>query len=457
MVQKTSLSEQFPPSNSGMSGTGKRTFYAMVSRNPTSGASNNGAAWFDENTRGIMNIGYPSTRNPYAKSHINQNGDSTYAYADQIWGGVYSGTNEYPGSSSTSTWVNATNANGEFGNGMIDAFSDGTLQNIYSRQISTNVKHVLNACAINSDHLNRRLVYILYDGNIRVVDRLYGGYNCGIENSRDFAVPSLDTNMYGSASYDRKRKELTIISYVGSGGSYNCFTYSNVDFDTYPDPYEALNRPEVVRVAATLSLASSWGTNDNESYYSLKPITTDNGNVYVSVFFTSDRFALYRFTRSGTAAITGTYITGQSTTTSYGRDQGDDYGQRQITSRDGTSVATFCPYYYYGAGIRCYMIDKTNNTYTSYGNTSSGAGIQCVPYGDSSWLFWSTSNGYASNYSGAQFPAQYIKQGSGGFTNQNGCYYVPYYTGPNTTNYPGFTQVTDYMLLPSHVLGAKNT
>jgi hypothetical protein len=166
---------------------------------------------------------------------------------------------------------------------------------------------------------------------------------------------------------------------------------------------------------------------------------------------------LYRFTRSGTAAITATYTAGMSTTTSYGREQGVPHGQRMITSRDGTSVATFCPYYYYHCGIKCFMIDKTNNTYSTYANNNTTYGIQCVPYGDSSWNFWYAANGYASNYSGAYTQSQYIKQSTGGFAAQNGAYFVPYWTGPNTTNYPGFTQVVDYAVLPSHVLGAKNT
>jgi hypothetical protein len=105
------------------------------------------------------------------------------------------------------------------------------------------------------------------------------------------------------------------------------------------------------------------------------------------------------------------------------------------------------------------MIDKTNNTYTSYSQNGSSYGTMCTPYGDSSWIFYYGGNGYASNYTGAYIIDQYVKRGtaSGGHVSQNGCYYLPYYTGPNTTNYPGFTQVVDYVLLPSHVLGAKNT
>jgi hypothetical protein len=440
--------------DSGITGTGKRAYYAYLSRNTSTAWG--GCTWYGPNINSVFNTGYETTYGSPGPDHLSYIADSTHQYNSGVFQAI--GTNtETNTSSSSGYFLSGTNSCGEFGNAIVDAYSDGTLQPATCRSTGTEVKYYLNLAAINSDHLNKRIVYILRSGVIRAVDRLFGNYTYPMTNTRDFSVSSLNSTMTGSASYHRARKELTILSYVTSGGSFNCFTYQNVDFDTYPDPYVALNRPEVVRVDATLSLASSWSVNDSESYYNLKPITTDNGNVYVVVFFTSSSQTLYRFTRSGTTAITGTYITAHSTTTAYGRDQGDYYGQRQITSRDGTSVAVFCPYYYYASGIKCFMIDKTNNTYTVYAQNGTSYGVSCMPYGDSSWGFWYNGNSYSSNYSGGYMIAQYIKRSTGGFVDQGGAYYAPYHPGPNTTNYPGMTQVTDYMLLPSHVLGAKNT
>jgi hypothetical protein len=454
MPQITSLSSNFPTlKDSGITGSGKRAYYAMLSRNTSTVW--HGAAFYDRSFRSVFNTGSTGASSVLGPSQIVYNHTSTYQHRESIWESVAS-TASPPNQSGTSNYVNSTNAAGEFGNAMIDAYSDGTINNIYGRQYG-NGKHISNACAINSDHLNKRIVYILYNGNIFAVDRLYGSYNSCMENTGSFAVSSLNTNMQGSASYHRARKELTILNYVATGGSFNCFTYQNVDFDTYPDPYIALNRPGVTRVDATLSLASNWAVNNSESYYNLKPITTDNGNVYVSVFFTQNNFSLYRFTRSGTSAITGTYITNQSVTTSYGLDQAINYGQRQITSRDGTSVATFCPYYYYGCGVRCYMIDKTNNTYTAYGNADTSYGIQCMPYEDNGWVFYYAGNTYPASYNGGYMIGSYTRIPTGGHRSDtivSGGYF-PYFTIPNTTNYPGFTQVVDYVLLSDNVYGPK--
>jgi hypothetical protein len=438
----------------GVTGTGKRAYYAYLSRNTSS--TWGGCTWYGPNINSVFNVGYETTYTTPGPSHVTNIGSGTYQYATGVYQCVDTFTQSNPGSDS-GRYIQGTNNYGEFGNATVDAYSDGTLHPATCRNTTVDTKWFMNLSAINSDHLNKRIVYILRSGVIRATDRLFGNHLYPMAGTRNFTVPSLDSSMTGSASYHRVRKELTILSFVGSSGSFNCFTYQNVDFDAYPDPFVALNRPEVVRVDATLSLASSWAVNDSESYYNVKPITTDNGNVYVTVFFTSNNLSLYRFTRSGTSAITATYITSQGTTTSYGRDQGDRFGQKTITSRDGTSVAAFCPYYYYGCGIKCYMIDKTNNTYTAYAQNGSSIGIACMPYGDSSWGFWYNGNSYASNYSGGYMIGHYTKRSTGGFASADGAYYAPYHPGPNTTNYPGMTQVTDYMLLPSHVLGAKNT
>jgi hypothetical protein len=443
--------------DSGYFGTGKRASYALASFN-TSNAQG-GFAWYGPNFNSVANFGYEGSYsgsgfspNTFLNNNVNIYHDTCVFPSSQPTQGYIS--------SSTSYFLSSTSSCGEFGNAMIDAYSDGTFNNIYARRGDANVKHFLNASAINSDHSNRRIVYLLREGKVRAVDRLYGNYNIPMDQTSDFTVSSLDTNMRGSASYHKVRKELTILSLVASGGSFNCFTYSNVDFDAYPDPAIALNRPEVTRTNATLSLGS-WVVNNNETYYNLKPVVVDNGNVYVSVMFSSNTYSLYKFTRNGTSAITATRATtnGIYSGGAFGAEQGLGYGQRTITSRDGTSVATFCPTYYYGAGILCYMIDKTYDTYATCNAQDSNFGYQCVPYGDSSWSFYYAGNGYATNYSGAYIYANYVKLGgpTGGFTNIGSTVYLPYFPYPNTTNYPGMTQVVDYVLLPPHLLGAKNT
>jgi len=438
--------------NPGVSGTGARFSYALCSYNPSNG--NGGFAFYDQNFAQPINLSYPSNYNSYGPSNIVYLTSGTYQnYSSQFsW---VSDTSNQASSTSTSNYMNATNSQGEFGNSCIDIYSDGTFGSARRATSSNYNKYYLNAYAINSDHSNKRIVYLLNGGKITAVDRLFGNYTAPLDGTSAYTVSSLNTTMQGSASYNYARKELTILSYASTGGNFNVITFQNVDFNLYPDPSVALTQSGVVRVNSTVALTSSWGVNNNESYYNLKPIVTANGTVYVTVMFTSSSFALYSFTRSGTSAITGTYVTALSITTSYGFDQGFYYGQRQITSRDGSTVCTFCPYYYYGSGVEAFMIDKNNNTYSTYSNTDSSAGYGVVPYGNNGWAFGFNGNGYAGNYPGDYVSAVYTKNSAGGFTQTGTTLYYPSFPAPNTTNYPGLAMTTDYMLLTGGTSGPK--
>lgn len=437
----------------GIAGTGDRASYAMLSYNTSNSVG--GYALFDSNWGNPVNYGNADSYNSYGASDLVyvSSGGSTTNYNVMFYN--VTGTQSTPSSSGTAYYLNAVNSCGEFGNAMIDVFSDGTWKQQQRASGVTQNKSYLNIEAINSDHADKRNVYLLKSGLIRCVDRLYGSYNYPKSGTADYTVTSLNTSMSGTASYHSARKELTILSYSSSGGQFNVITFQNVDFNLYPSPAAALTRPEVVRVNSTVSLASNWSTNNDESYYNLKPVVTDNGKVYVSVMFTSSSFTLYEFTRNGTNAVTATYVTAQSLTTSYGREQGyPAYGQRQITSRDGTSVCTFCPYYYYGSGGAFYMIDKTNNTYTPYLDTNSSYGQQVMPFQNSGWSFIYAGNGYASNYGGNYIQRTYERSGSG-IVQIGSTQYFTKWPYPNTTNYPGFTQTVDYPLLTGNPVGVK--
>jgi hypothetical protein len=435
----------------GVAGTGARVSYSLTSYNTANSVG--GSALFDSNFANSINAGNGATYQPVGTSVLYFSNSTNQNYQSMF--NSVSDTSTSASSNSTSLYLNATNSSGEFGNAAFDIYSDGTYGSAQRSSGTPYNKHYLNSYAINSDHSNKRYVYLLASGTIYAVDRLYGNYNYPVSGTSAYTVTSLNTSMQGSASYNYARKELTILSYNASGGSFNVITFQNVDFNLYPDPSVALTQGSVVRVNSTVSLASNWSVNNSESYYNLKPIVTSDGTVFVSVMFQSNSLTLYKFTRSGTSAITATYLTALSTTTAYGLDQGFYYGQRQITSRDGTSVATFCPYYYYGSGIECFMIDKTNNTYSTYNNNTSGYGYQIVPFQNNGWAFSYSGNCYAGNYGGGYISAIYTKNSSGGFTQTGTTLYYPQFPHPNTTNYPGLTQVTDYMLLSGNLVGPK--
>ena len=447
----TTLSDFFGGNNKiGMNGSGKQVYYAMISYNTSQGTG--GFAYFDEDFRMISSPSRPGYAIDYGQSFgvppIVYLTSDTHVHYQNIFNNSASTSNR---SSSTSTYnyPNAINTCGEFGNARVSVYSDGTFESPLHMSNSSENKLYLNAYAINSDHLNKRNQYILTGGLIRCIDRLNANYNYAKPGTTDYTVSSLNTSMQGSASYNRTRKEMVILSYSSSGGNFNVITFTNLDFDLYESPDAAF--AAATRVNSTVALTTSWSTDNNESYYNLKPILCDSGLVYVSVMFTGNAQRLYSFTRSGTSGVTGTLVDSNTLTTSYGLDQGYQYGQRQTTSRDGTAVAIFCPYYYYGSGNATFMINKTTANYTKISYTDTGDATQVLPYRDNGWVFIFCGNGYASNYTGNYIRATYMPSTSAtagsGFTQIGTTKYFPAHPYPNTTNYPGFTQVNDYDLL----------
>lgn len=440
--------------DAGYGGTGKRASYAMVSYNTSQGSA--GFYLYDEDFRPAVGYGDPgnfATAFPTSGIYLSSAAMLNY---QSIWNN-WQGTQSTPSSNSTSNYVGATPNCGEFGHASVDIYSDGTFSSS-QRNGSQGwpEKHWLNLSAIDSDHSDKRNVYVLSGGTIRCVDRLYGNWSYPKTGTSAYTVTSLNTSMYGSASYHSGRKEMVILSFSSSNGAFNVITFQNLDLNTYPDPAVAFARPEVVRVNSTVSMSTNWQNNNDESYYNLKPVVTDNGTVFVTVMFTQNSFRLYQFTRSGTSPVTATNPASLTLTTSYGIEQGAPYyGQRRITSRDGSTVAQFCTYYYYGSGLACFMINKRGNTYATYNNSNSSLAISVVPYKDSGWVFYYCGNFYAGNWSGGYIMAWYQTNSSGGFTQTGTTYYMPGAPYPNTTNYPMLTAVTDYDLLLPNLYGPK--
>ncbi len=434
-----------PKRDWGFNGTGRRAAYALLSDN-TSTPATVSIAFYDENFRSVSGLramqGYSQGNADIATISYT----ATYGGRETLFS-LQAGSQNQVSSNGTSNFPNGTNSCGEFSNSMADIFSDGNFQGVQNRSTSQTEKFYLNQNAIMSDHTDKSTVYTLTSGKIRAVSRLFGQYGYSKAGTADFTVLNLNASMTGTACYHANRKELTILSYKNST-TFDVFTYNNVDFNAFPSPAVALSQSNVTLTASTVNITDV-NTSYIESMYRVMPTVSDDGTVWVTTFVPSAALKLSKFTRSGTTAATATPITSLSVTTSYGVDNGVYYGQRRMQSRDGTTIACFCPYYYYGAGIECFIIDKTNNTYQNFNWNNTSDGCAVLPFKDTGWAFYTNSNFYASNWSGAFIMATFergdslntqLRQSSAGK-------YLPYVTTPNTTNYPALMPVVDYSMM----------
>lgn len=360
-------------------------------------------------------------------------------------------------SAATPDWAHATCSSGEFGNTVVDVFSNSTIIPALARTNENRLgKAKLNISFINSDHEDRSIAYIQYDNKLRAVSRIDGETRFSERGMTDF---TLDYSGYGQCSYNAGRKEFVQVAYfnTGSKGGKKIVLYKNVDFNRYPSPNVALARPEVVKQVTTITTMSGWIASENlESSSNTKCILCDDGSIYLAAHFTSSSLSLFKFTRSGDAfSTTGTVVASRSTGgTTYGATTDLRYGLRLIQSRDGRAVLVFMSYVYYGAGSVAFGIDKENSTLFSTNfaqKTISANGVNFVPYGDDGFACYVAADVTASVGANAVVTFGYRGQGTDWADVSSGSV-LSYYPLPKTIYYPALTQVSDFSMLSNQCL-----
>jgi len=203
---------------------------------------------------------------------------------------------------------------------------------------------------------------------------------------------------------------------------------------------------------------TSNGSGRGEPAYHMKIIAGDNGTIGLSRFShdgNAQQYAYFVPTNAGTPGNSGTGTltdTGSNlgNTTSYGIDQDlSYYGIKHNITWDNQWVTTYSPYYYYGSGINCHVINTADPTkYYQFRNTTSTNGNTMVPYGESAFMIInSASNGdspgpYLYYFNpGATFATGRRNDGvvianGGDLAPWNVTFYYQFDTSSNTTQYP---------------------
>lgn len=421
--------------------------YALLSYNTSTPASG-GIAYYDKSFQELATVPTLSAEHaglgprPSVTYH-DAGGLMGYAGRMRSW----TSTHNRPSSAQTATFGNATNVMGEFGNYMTLCYSNLTANPQSSYQSAAQ----LNQGAINADHRDRAIVYVVRGGRVFGVNRLQPTRHASTHNQLygDYPLPHLNTSMTGAGTYNARRKAFVVLSYLNTNGSFRLDLYQGVDLDRHRSVDAAFSG--LTPSAYTLNLSSNWSVNNTESHYNLKPVLCDNGDVFISVMHPSNGLNLYKVTRLANGGYNaGEFVTRVTLTTSYGAEQNYFYGLRSLQSRDGSLVMHFCAYYYYGAGHYNIVIDKAKATYVTnlLASSNTNDGCQPLPYGDSGFAMYLAGQAHGSNPSGGYILGTYERRPSDGALLQtNATLYLPYFPYPDATNYPGITQVADYAVL----------
>jgi hypothetical protein len=149
---------------------------------------------------------------------------------------------------------------------------------------------------------------------------------------------------------------------------------------------------------------------DNEDRYHHTVIPCDNGQVYCTymrphtgfyiqaINFTNETYGTdtdcgYTFRKEldqyGVENTTDVNsIKGSmTTTTTYGISSDEDHGQMFMITNDGRYVLCMTPYYYYGSGIKMYMIDSVTGEYRKGWNNDTSYSMCVSPVGANDFVF----------------------------------------------------------------------
>jgi len=149
---------------------------------------------------------------------------------------------------------------------------------------------------------------------------------------------------------------------------------------------------------------SGWTPAGNtESVGGCTPVLVDNGDVFLA--FKNPGTALYvvRLPRSGDTTFgTMSNHVSYGVTTSYGRNSLRSSGMQVMQTRDGSTVAAYCQYYYYGAGLGVITLNKrSNSARVMYSDSDSSNGRSVLHWGQSGFaVAYNASNSYSAHGSG---------------------------------------------------------
>ena len=239
-------------------------------------------------------------------------------------------------------------------------------------------------------------------------------------NSATYATWAGRTNR-GMSSYNDRTKMLAVVESTTTGNNIRLHVWRNTslslnDFSHKPGTlHKFLSEAKTAgpttgnQLSTTKNYAfydftwSHGGSTRNEPAYHMKIIMGDNGTVGFSRFNHDGYAQKYGYFlpqsqgtagNSGIGTFTDTNID-LGNTTSYGIDQGENYGQKHQITWDNEWIATYSPYYYYECGINCHTIntyDPTKLFYFRVTNTGSGHGI--VPFKEDKFItVYSQQNG----------------------------------------------------------------
>jgi hypothetical protein len=298
--------------------------------------------------------------------------------------------------------------------------NNGFAGNWFNRADQTGQYLIRCGSIIGARGVRQRVSHYTTDSEfqIRFRGQTYGYQDRVDLNSATYATWAGRTNR-GMSSYNDRTQVLTVVEsntsnniriHVWRNTSYrlNNFSHKAGTLHTFLSEAKTAG-PAAGGILSTAKNYSfydfTWsqsGSTRAEPSYHMKITMGDNGVIGFSRF-NHDGYAQYygTFTIASTGSAgnsgTGTFNdrgVNLANTTSYGIDQSESwYGMKHMMTWDNQWMATYSPYYYYGSGINCHVINTADPTKIFYfRNTTSVNGCAIVPFKEDKFMSCITPN-----------------------------------------------------------------
>lgn len=364
--------------------------------------------------------GTPGYNNTRGRMYYGLGGNYGWWDQDQgLWDVATNGwldISNVPSNNSSYGLLTYTPRSGELGNDIINVTRSLTLLPWYVRSRNqTGAWH--NFRFVNGDHPGADKRVLLQDGaTLLSLDR----YQLYVPSSEGWTGKSARRNLVmttsghtlssqtGSASYNHTRGELAVVAATGTTGRFAIRLYA-VKFDERLD-VTAIDAASPV-VETTVDLPSAlWPRWNNEARFRVKPVLLDGGDIVLVGFHSanttsgSEGLRAIRLTRSGTNSST-TFAPPASATASlathgatYCMDSDSSWmGMKAMQSSSGRYVLCFTQYYYYGAGLSGFIVDRKTGTITPVSYADTTFGYSALHDDEDGFLFYRCGQDYEAS------------------------------------------------------------
>jgi hypothetical protein len=320
------------------------------------------------------------------------------------WGGSEMGEQRYWAAQTQSTVDSSshdrgagTSAQGLLGHRGITVANDGTFtykftDKVSQRNVGTWLHNSTPDLAIFNDNSENYVASRSY--NISSNNHTRGNAYGGFWNARGCNSEA----RYGTQSYNEQTKKFCMLE---SDGNYNyrINVWSNVEspakFNNSKDFYSTSNFNDATRVQSDWCSVKPTNQSEEDNYRATV-VMTDTGDVVVSKMIPHWGFFTVKFVADAVDVTSYTvptdYEWAHSWTTTYGMEQGNDFGIRHNVSMDGKYIWAYCPAYYYGAGYILTITRVSDGKMLHHYDDDSTYGAQFIPWRDDKMLFGRSIN-----------------------------------------------------------------